>query len=94
LTVNRVILGDADGVEILASTVNGNLACWGNLLADVSSGTPVYTVHNPWDSADLSPTGSLYPRQPEPNTVNGIRSGQCVLDSPTSPTDHPGPGPF
>jgi hypothetical protein len=93
LTYNRNILGDADAIEILATTVNGNLACWGNQFADVSSGTPVFTAHSPWDSAEAGPTG-LYPRVPEPNTVNGTRSGQCVLNSPTSPTDHPGPGPF
>jgi hypothetical protein len=94
LTYNRNILGDPDAIEILASTVNGNLACWGNQFVDVSKSPPVYTMHRPWDSADLSQTGSLYPRQPEPNTVHGTRSGQCVLNSPTSPSDKPGPGPF
>lgn len=94
LSYTRNILGDPDAIEILASTVNGNLSCWGNQLVDVSQSPPVYTLHNPWDSADLSSNGSLYPRQPEPNAVHGTRSGQCVLNSPTSPTDKPGPGPF
>ena len=28
-----------------------------------------------WDSGDLS--DDLFPRQPQPNTVNGHRIGQC-----------------
>ena len=32
-----------------------------------------------WDSGDVEPMGSIYPRAPEPNTVDGTRSGQCVL---------------
>ncbi len=94
LSYTHIILGDPDGVEILASVVNGNLSCHRNLLVDVSKTPAVYTLHSPWDSADLSTTGSLFPRQAEPNTVYGKRSGQCVLNSPTSPTDPPGPGPF
>ena len=94
LTYTRNILGDPDAIEILSSTVNGNLTCQGNMLVDVSQSPPVFTLHSPWDSADLSSDGSLFPRQPEPDTVHGTRSGQCVLNSPTSPTDPPGPGPF
>jgi hypothetical protein len=94
LSYSHIILGDPDGVEILASVINGNLSCVGNLLVDVSKKPAVYKLHNPWDSADLSTTGSLFPRHPEPNTVYGKRAGQCVLNSPTSPTDPPGPGPF
>lgn len=94
LKYSHNILGDPDAIEILSSTIKGNLSCRGNLLVDVSVTPAVYTLHNPWDSVDLSQTGDLYPRGPEPNTVLGKRSGQCVLDSPTSPTDAPGPGRF
>jgi hypothetical protein len=94
LTYSHNILGDADAIEILASTVGRNLSCHGNLLVDVSQTPAVYTLHSPWDSADLSADGSLFPRAPEPNTVGGHRSGQCVLDSPTSASDAPGPGAF
>jgi hypothetical protein len=92
LSYNKNILGDIDAIEILTNTIDGNLSCKGNMFADTSQSPTVFSLHSPWDSADAGP--SLYPRQPEPNTVHGIRSGQCVLNSPTSPTDPPGPGPF
>jgi hypothetical protein len=94
LAYSSNILGDPDAIEILSSRVGGNLSCNGNLFVDVSQSPPVYSKHSPWDSVDLSSDGSLFPRQPEPNHVTGTRSGQCVLNSPTSPTDPPGPGPF
>ncbi len=51
-------------MEILSNTIRGSLACFGN--------TPA-----PKNSADneADPTG---PRIPEPNTVTGHESGQCV----------------
>ena len=45
-----------------------------------------------WDSGDL--TDDLFPRVPQPNTVDGKRSGQCVLSSPMSPGGPLGPGAF
>jgi hypothetical protein len=71
-------LADPDAIEILSNHVHGDLTCTKNSMV--------------WDSGDLS--NNLFPRQPEPNTVNGRRVGQCRLNSPTSPTDMPGPGLF
>jgi hypothetical protein len=71
-------LADPDAIEILSNHVFGNISCRGNSMV--------------WDSSDY--TGSLFPRQPEPNTIQGKRSGQCVLSSPTSPGGPSGPGPF
>jgi hypothetical protein len=45
-----------------------------------------------WNNADTGP--NLFPRQPEPNTVGRNRIGQCVLSSPNTKNDKPGPGPF
>jgi hypothetical protein len=69
---------DPDAMEIVSNLIQGNLSCEG--------------VSRTWDSGDLS--NNLFPRQPQPNTVHGKRSGQCVLNSPTSPKDPPGPGAF
>ena len=71
-------LADPDAIEIVSNHVDGALACFRN--------------SRTWDSGDLS--NKLFPRAPQPNTVLGGRSGQCVLNSPTSPTDKPGPGLF
>jgi hypothetical protein len=71
-------LNDPDAIEIVSNHVHGDLTCVKNSMV--------------WDSGDLS--NNLFPRQPQPNTVNGKRVGQCVLNSPTSPTDKPGPGLF
>jgi hypothetical protein len=76
----HVNLLDPDGIEIIDNHVGRNLACYDNSMV--------------WDSADLSPTGALWPRQPEPNTVGGTRLGQCVLASPATDNGPPGPGPF
>lgn len=78
MTVRNNQLADPDAIEILSNHIAGDLACRGNSMV--------------WDSADQAE--NLFPRQPEPNTVGGERHGQCVLDSPTSPQDPPGPGPF
>jgi hypothetical protein len=75
-----VALADPDGIEIIANVIGGDLVCRGN--------------NQVWDSADLSSTGSLYPRLPEPNTVNGARRGQCELASPKDAGGPLGPGPF
>jgi hypothetical protein len=71
-------LNDPDAIEIVSNHVHGDLTCTKNSMV--------------WDSGDLSQ--NLFPRQPQPNTVDGHRIGQCRLNSPTSPTDKPGPGPF
>jgi hypothetical protein len=44
-----------------------------------------------WDSSE---SAHLFPRIPQPNTVDGQRSGQCVLSSPTRRRGPSGPGPF
>jgi hypothetical protein len=71
-------LADPDAIEVVSNNIAGNLDCRRNSMM--------------WDSGDLS--DSLFPRQPQPNTVLGQRMGQCRLDSPTSPDDPPGPGLF
>jgi hypothetical protein len=71
-------LADPDAIEIVLNHIHGNLSCQGNSMV--------------WDSGDLS--DNLFPRAPQPNTVDGKRSGQCVLSSPTSPGGPSGPGSF
>jgi len=71
-------LADPDAIEIVSNHVDGALACFQN--------------SRTWDSGDL--TENLFPRVPQPNTVEGGRFGQCRLNSPTSPKDKPGPGLF
>jgi hypothetical protein len=74
-------LADADGIEVLANHVSGNLDCHAN--------------SNVWDSGEANPAQTgLYPRNAEPNNVEGTRSGQCVLASPATQGGPPGPGPF
>ena len=69
---------EQDAIEILSNNITGNLICRGN--------------SRTWDNGDISE--HLFPRQPEPNTVGRNRKGQCVLSSPNTRTDKPGPGPF
>jgi len=71
-------LADPDAIEILSNNITGNLICRGN--------------SRTWDNGDIGP--NLFPRQPEPNTIGRNRKGQCVLSSPNTKTDKPGPGPF
>jgi hypothetical protein len=71
-------LADPDAIEIVSNHIHGNLSCQGNSMV--------------WDSGDLS--DALFPRVPQPNTVDGRRSGQCVLASPTTSGGPPGPGAF
>jgi hypothetical protein len=71
-------LADPDAIEIVLNHIHGNLSCQGNSMV--------------WDSGDL--TEGLFPRTPQPNTVDGKRSGQCVLSSPLSPGGPLGPGAF
>ena len=71
-------LADPDAIEILSNNITGNLICRGN--------------SRTWDNGDVGP--HLFPRQPEPNTVGRNRAGQCVLSSPNTRSDQPGPGPF
>jgi hypothetical protein len=78
VSITRNKLADPDAIEILSNRVAGNLSCSRN--------------SNTWDSTDE--TENLYPRTPEPNTVSGMRSGQCVLASPATEGGPPGPGPF
>jgi hypothetical protein len=72
---------DPDAIEILSNTIRGDLICRGNSMV--------------WDSADLNPTGALWPRLPEPNTVRGERKGQCdTLANPSTEGGTPGPQRF
>jgi len=71
-------LADPDAIEILSNHISGNLICRGNSMT--------------WDNEDTSE--HLFPRAPEPNTVGRNRAGQCVLSSPNTRHDKPGPGPF
>lgn len=72
-------LADPDAIEILASQIGGNLLCQQNSRV--------------WDSAEEN-FESLFPRIPQPNTVSGRRTGQCVLASPATEGGPSGPGPF
>ena len=78
MVMNANKLADPDAIEILSNNIKGNLICRGN--------------SRTWDNGEMGP--SLFPRMPEPNTVGRNRAGQCVLSSPNTRTDQPGPGPF
>jgi hypothetical protein len=71
-------MADPDAIEIVLNQIHGNLNCQNNSMV--------------WDSGDLS--DNLFPRAPQPNTVEGNRIGQCVLASPATEGGPPGPGPF
>jgi len=71
-------LADPDAIEVVSNHIHGNLSCQGNSMM--------------WDSGDPGP--DLFPRAPQPNTVDGRRSGQCVLSSPLTDGGPLGPGPF
>lgn len=89
-SINNNTMADPDAIEVLATHIAKNLACSGN---SHPAGLP--PIAQPvWDSADTSPSGALYPRSAEPNTVGGMRSGQCVLASPSTAGGSPGPGAF
>ncbi len=81
MRVNDNRLADPDAIEILNNNISNNLICNGNSKV--------------WDSSEASfGQHGLYPRTPQPNTVEGQRSGQCVLASPPTRGAPPGPGPF
>jgi hypothetical protein len=86
--VNNNQFADPDAIEILSNLVNGNLNCHGNSVPDGAFHDDV------WDSFDAFGQVGLYPRTSAANTVNGRRTGQCVLASPTSEGGALGPGPF
>jgi hypothetical protein len=71
-------MADPDAIEILSNTIHRNLNCRRNSMV--------------WDSSDIGE--DLFPRQAQPNTVDGKRKGQCVLSSPTTEGGPLGPGPF
>jgi hypothetical protein len=71
-------LADPDAIEIVLNHIHGNLICQSDSMV--------------WDSGDLSQ--DLFPRVPQPNTVDGNRVGQCVLSSPMTAGGPLGPGPF
>jgi hypothetical protein len=64
VSVANNTMGDPDAIEIGLNAINGGLACSGNALAFPGPGGV------PTNSFDGSP--------PNPNTVNGKESGQCV----------------
>jgi hypothetical protein len=91
VTVSGNTMGDPDAIEILASHITKNLSCSGNShpAASPPGAEPV------WDSGETSMTpGVIFPRKPEPNTVGGSRSGQCVTATPTTLGGPAGPGAF
>lgn len=90
LLVLKNKMADPDAIEILSDNVHKNLVCRQN---GHPSGMPPGT-QPVWDSVDTSPTGDLYPRSAEPNTVQGHRIGQCKLASPATQGGPLGPGPF
>ncbi len=82
-------LADPDGIEIVSNVIAKSLSCTGN---GHPPGSP--PIAQPvWDSGDPV-MGQLFPRDPEPNTVSGTRSGQCALSSPTTAGGALGPGAF
>jgi hypothetical protein len=82
--------GDPDAIEIISNNVHKNLVCHRN---SHPSGMPAGT-EPVWDSTEATETGAIYPRTPEPNTVQGKRLGQCKLASPATAGGPLGPGPF
>lgn len=78
VTLTNNQLAEAGAITVLSNVIGGNLKCERNSAV--------------WDSSQAG--GELYPREPEPNTVDGRRSGQCVLASPEVEGGAPGPGPF
>lgn len=72
-------LADPDAIEIVLNQIDKNLSCHNNSAV--------------WDSAEAT-QNSLFPRTPQPNTVHGKRSGQCVLSTPVKKGGPSGPGPF
>ncbi len=60
------VLDDPDSMEILANTIDGGLACYGNTAGGVPRAT---------NQGDVGPGGSFVT---EPNTVRGPETGQCV----------------
>jgi len=91
VTVSNNTMADPDAIEILATQIAKDLSCTGNSHPAAASPPGDQPV---WDSADISPAGTLYPRGAEPDTVGGTRSGQCVLASPATQGGPLGPGPF
>jgi hypothetical protein len=63
----RDLLADPDAIEVLSNTIAGNLSCQENSRL--------------WNSSEQE-FESLFPRESQPNKVNGNRSGQCVNSSP------------
>ncbi len=72
-------LADPDAIEIVLNHIDKNLSCDNNSAV--------------WDSAETS-MNSIFPRMPQPNKVNGKRSGQCLLSTPVTVGGPSGPGPF
>jgi len=81
VTINNNEMADPDAIEIFSNYITKNLACSGN--SHPASGMPP-DDQPVWDSGETSMTGAIYPRNPQPNTVEGTRSGQCVKATPTT----------
>jgi hypothetical protein len=81
VTIANNEMADPDAIEIFSNYIVKNLACSGN--SHPATGMP--PGDKPvWDSGETSSTGAIYPRHPQPNTVEGSRSGQCVHATPTT----------
>jgi len=85
VSISRNETKDPDAIEVLSNHIMLNLACHGN---SHPKGAPPDSLPI-WDSRDLPPTFALYPRESDPNTVGGTRSGQCVKASPIKPDGPP-----
>ncbi len=81
VTIDNNEMADPDAIEIFSNYIAKNLACSGN--SHPASGMPP-DDQPVWDSGETSSTGAIYPRHPQPNTVEGTRSGQCVHATPTT----------
>ena len=81
VTISNNEMADPDAIEIFSNYISKNLACSGN--SHPASGMPP-DDQPVWDSGETSSTGAIYPRNPQPNTVEGTRSGQCVHATPTT----------
>lgn len=81
VTINNNLMADPDAIEIFSNYIVKNLACSGN--SHPASGMPP-DDQPVWDSGEIPQNGAIYPRHPQPNTVEGTRSGQCVNATPTT----------
>ena len=91
VAIDNNAMADPDAIEVFSNHIRKNLACSGNSHPAAASPPGVQPV---WDSGEIPQNGAIYPRRPQPNTVGGKRSGQCVKATPTTQGGASGPGAF